>query len=60
MEEEKEEEDILGELARSYFSEMSIENKVAGLFMVTPEAITGVRTATQAGDGTQEALNAYA
>lgn len=59
-EEEPEEEDILGELAASYFSEMSIENKVAGLFMVTPEAITGVRTATQAGDGTQEALNQYA
>lgn len=58
--EEPEEEDILGELATSYFSEMSIENKVAGLFMVTPEAITGVRTATQAGDGTQEALNQYA
>lgn len=60
VEEEVEEEDILGELARSYFSEMSIENKVAGLFMVTPESITGVRTATQAGDGTQEALNEYA
>lgn len=60
VEEEPEEEDILGELAASYFSEMSIENKVAGLFMVTPEAITGVRTATQAGDGTQEALNQYA
>lgn len=60
VEEEVEEEDILGELAVSYFSEMSIENKVAGLFMVTPEAITGVRTATQAGDGTQEALNTYA
>lgn len=59
-EEAPEEEDILGELAKSYFSEMSIENKVAGLFMVTPEAITGVRTATQAGDGTQEALNQYA
>lgn len=60
VEEEVEEEDILGELAVSYFSEMSIENKVAGLFMVTPEAITGVRTATQAGDGTQKALNEYA
>lgn len=60
VEEEAEEEDILGELAVSYFSEMSIENKVAGLFMVTPEAITGVRTATQAGDGTQKALNEYA
>ncbi len=59
-EEPEEEEDILGELAVSYFSEMSIENKVAGMFMVTPEAITGVRTATQAGDGTQKALNEYA
>ncbi|MDE6603888.1 MAG: beta-N-acetylhexosaminidase [Lachnospiraceae bacterium] len=59
-EEPEEEEDILGGLAESYYSEMSIENKVAGLFMVTPEAITGVRTATQAGDGTQEALNQYA
>lgn len=60
VEEEPEEEDILGELAQSYYSEMSIEDKVAGLFMVTPEAITGVKTATQAGDGTQEALNQYA
>lgn len=59
-EEEPEEEDILGELAQSYYSEMSIEDKVAGLFMVTPEAITGVGTATQAGDGTQEALSQYA
>lgn len=60
LEEENEEEDILGALAVSYFSEMSIEDKVAGLFMVTPEAITGVKTATQAGNGTQEALNQYA
>ncbi len=60
VEEEPEEEDILGELAESYYSEMSIENKVAALFMVTPESITGVTTATQAGDGTQEALNQYA
>ena len=59
-EEPGEEEDILGELAESYYSEMSIENKVAGLFMVTPESITGVKTATKAGDGTQEALNQYA
>lgn len=59
-EEPEEEEDILGGLAESYYSEMSIENKVAGLFMVTPEAITGVGTATQAGSGTQEALSQYA
>ncbi len=59
-EEPEEEEDLLGGLAESYYSEMPIETKVAGLFMVTPEAITGVRTATQAGEGTQEALNRYA
>lgn len=54
------EEDFLGELAVSYYSEMPIEDKVAGLFMVTPEALTGVATATQAGNGTQEALSQYA
>ena len=59
-EEPVEEEDLLGGLAESYYSEMPIETKVAGLFMVTPESITGVSTATKAGDGTQEALNQYA
>lgn len=59
-EEPVEEEDLLGGLAESYYSEMPIETKVAGLFMVTPEAITGVSKATQAGEGTQEALNQYA
>lgn len=59
-EEPEEEEDILGELAASYYSEMSVEDKVAGLFIVTPEALTGVRTATKAGEGTQEALKQYA
>ncbi len=58
--EEEVQEDILGDLAKSYYSEMSIENKVAGLFIVTPESVTGVTAATQAGDGTQEALNQYA
>ena len=59
VEEEPEEEDILGELARSYFSEMPLEDKVAGLFVITPEALTGVGTATKAGEGTQEALSQY-
>lgn len=52
--------DYLGELLESYISEMPLEDKVAGLFIVTPEALTGVRTVTQAGDGTREALNEYA
>lgn len=38
---------------------MTLEEKVAGLFIVTPEAITGVDTATQAGDGTKKAIEEY-
>ncbi len=55
-----EEEDYLGELVDSYLTDMPLADKVAGLFIVTPEAITGVSTAIQAGEGTQEALNEYA
>lgn len=39
---------------------MPLEDKVAGLFLVTPESITGVSTAVKAGDGTKEALTQYA
>ncbi len=38
---------------------MPLEDKVAGLFIVTPESITGVTTAVKAGDGTREALTKY-
>lgn len=41
-------------------SVMPLEDKVAGLFIVTPEALTGVGTAVQAGEGTQKALTRYA
>lgn len=41
-------------------SVMPLEDKVAGLFIVTPEALTGVGTAVQAGEGTQKALTQYA
>lgn len=41
-------------------SVMSLEDKVAGLFIVTPESITGVSTAVKAGEGTQQALTRYA
>lgn len=57
---EEPEEDYLGEIVNAYISEMPLEDKVAGLFVVRPEAITGVSTVTQAGDGTREALNTYA
>ncbi len=39
---------------------MSVEEKIDGLFLVSPEAITGVNTATVAGDGTREAISQYA
>ncbi|MCM1252949.1 MAG: glycoside hydrolase family 3 protein [Clostridium sp.] len=50
----------LNELVNNYIETMPLEDKVAGLFIITPEALTGVGTVTQAGDATQEALNKYA
>lgn len=39
-------------------AQMPLEDKVAGLFVVAPEAITGVSACVRAGDGTREALEA--
>lgn len=50
----------LDEIIDSAIEVMPIEDKVAGLFLVTPESITGVGTAVQAGDGTREALSKWA
>ena len=41
-------------------AQMTLEDKVAGLFVVRPEAITGVGTVIQAGDGTRQALEEHA
>lgn len=49
----------LDEIVDAAIAEMSLEDRVAGLFIVTPEAITGVGTAVQAGEGTQKALEKY-
>lgn len=49
----------LDEIVNAGIEVMPLEAKVAGLFIVTPEAITGVSTAVQAGDGTREALARY-
>ena len=38
---------------------LSLEEKVCQMFMVTPEALTGVECATQAGEATREAFHAY-
>ena len=38
---------------------MSVEEKAGALIMTTPEALTGVNAATQAGEGTKAALEKY-
>lgn len=40
--------------------EMSLDDKVSQLFFVTPESLTGVEVAIQAGDATKNALSEYA
>jgi len=57
---EKTPEEKLDEIVEAVIQVMPIEDKVAGLFFVTPEDITGVNVAVKAGEGTQEALNKYA
>ncbi|MCI9320220.1 MAG: beta-N-acetylhexosaminidase [Lachnospiraceae bacterium] len=53
-------EEKLDQIVDAAIEVMPLEDKVAGLFIVTPEAITGVTTALQAGEGTKEALAQYA
>lgn len=50
----------LDEIVNAAIDVMPLEDKVAGLFIVTPESITGVSTAIRAGEGTQQALAQYA
>lgn len=50
---------VLDEVVEAVISEMTLEEKVAGLFIVTPESITGVSQAVQAGEGTRTALEKY-
>ena len=51
--------DPLEEALKTQIAEMTVEDKVAGLFFVTPESITGVGTAIKAGDGTKKALEEH-
>lgn len=52
-------EPTLDERAAAKTASMTLEQKVAQLFVVRPESITGVDTVTQAGPVTEEALAAY-
>lgn len=53
-------EEMLDDIIDAGIEAMPLEDKVAALFIVTPESITGVSTAIRAGDGTKEALTRYA
>lgn len=46
-------------LAETYLQSMTLDEKLWQLFITTPEAITGVTTATRAGDATKAALERY-
>ena len=50
----------LDEIVDAALKDMTLEEKVAGLFIVTPEILTGVKTVTRAGDSTKAALAKYA
>ncbi len=52
----QQESDPLDELVDALLQDMTLEEKVAGMFMVTPESITSVGKAVQAGEGTRTAL----
>lgn len=52
-------EPTLDERAADKVASLTLEQKVAQLFIVRPESITGVDTATQAGPATEEALQTY-
>lgn len=50
---------ILEGQVQEKIASMSLEEKVAQLFIITPEALTGSPAATQAGDATREAFGRY-
>ncbi|MBO4457276.1 MAG: glycoside hydrolase family 3 protein [Butyrivibrio sp.] len=52
--------ELLDGIVDTCIKDMSLEDKVAGLFIVTPEQLTGVSTAVKAGSGTKDALMKYA
>lgn len=55
----EQEQDYTEERICGLLESMSLEEKVAGLFMITPEQLTGVGTVIQAGESTRAALEQY-
>lgn len=57
-EEPAEEKSYLDEIVDACISEMPLEDKIKGLFLITPEALTGTDVVVRAGDTTKEKLSA--
>lgn len=55
----KSEEERICERILEILDGMSLEEKTAQMFMITPEALTGVGQVVQAGEGTKRALSEY-
>ena len=53
------EDDLVTDMAEASIAGMPIEDRVAGLFLTTPEALTDVDNAVRAGDSTKAALAQY-
>lgn len=49
-------EEALNDMVEDTLAGMTLEQKVAGLFFVTPEQLTGVSQVVAAGDATRESL----
>lgn len=51
--------ELMEQRIEEIIAEMPLEDRVAGLFILTPEGLTGVNTAIKAGNGTKKALEEY-
>lgn len=51
--------DVLDEIVDTCIADMTLEDKIAGLFFVAPEQLTGTDVAVKAGTATQDALAAF-
>ncbi len=58
--EEVSDEELLEEMVTGLIEDMPLKDRVAGLFVVSPERLTNVDVAIKAGDGTKESLEAIA
>lgn len=56
---EEQQEEVTETEVKDKISVMSLEEKILQMFMITPEALTGAGSVTQAGPQTQAAVNQY-